>query len=148
MVLLDFGAPLLQAIHVGDCRLGRIDSDGKIEWLSRVHTLANAIECISDEELRGHDDRHVITRCFRPGRLCEFELVNYSNLESNNLIISTDGYWADLDVQEKANFINGRFAWTKPLQDDASCLVLSGSPNISKNHVSIEGVENFYFIKK
>lgn len=51
LLLLDSGNSLLQAIHAGDCRLGRLDSDNRIEWLSRVHTLANARESACNNEM-------------------------------------------------------------------------------------------------
>lgn len=51
LILLDSGNSLLQAIHAGDCRLGRLDSDNRIEWLSRVHTLANARESACNNEM-------------------------------------------------------------------------------------------------
>lgn len=148
LVLLDSGNSSLQAIHAGDCRLGQLGMGNKIEWLSRVHTLANAVESISDERLAKHESRHILTRCFRLGRLCEVEITPDPIPKHDKLIIATDGYWADCDTGTQAEFISGVSGIQSAPQDDTSCLVLSKLSNTASYQISIEGVENFYFVKK
>ena len=138
----------LHAIHAGDCRLGQVGSGNKIKWLSRPHTLANAVESISDECLAKHESRHTITRSFRPGRICEVEMTPGPMPRHDKLIIATDGYWADLDAEKQQNFTHRVPGTQSGPRDDTSCLLLSNSSNASNCSVSIEGGENFYFVKK
>lgn len=148
LVLLDAGNAAFYAIHAGDCRLGQVGLGNKIEWLSRPHTLANAVEDISDECLAKHESRHTITRSFRPGRICEVEITPGPMPRQDKLIIATDGYWADLDTEKQAHFTNGVSRIQITPLDDTSCLLLSNSPNTSDCCISIEGDDNFYLIKK
>lgn len=146
LIVLDLGGSSVYALHAGDCRLGRIDVDDGITWLSRVHTLANAVEDIGEEQLRAHVDRHVLARSFRPGRPCEVEVRQYSLMANDRLIIATDGYWADLDHPQKSGFIDKSFVPTAPHRDDVSCLLLSRLPEGSDEEAFYQGAENFYLV--
>lgn len=145
LVLLDLGSGSVSAFHAGDCRLGRIDSDGTVAWLSRVHTVANAVEQITEERLASHDGRHTLTRSFRPGRKCDVEVSQYQLMPNDRLIMATDGYWADLNHEQRVAFIAKACLSEMPWHDDISCLVLS--PLKAKTAQRHEGSENFYLAR-
>jgi serine/threonine protein phosphatase PrpC len=52
-------------LHAGDCLLGRVDDNGAVEWLTRPHTLPNAISDIIIAEIIALPERHRLTRSFR-----------------------------------------------------------------------------------
>ncbi|MGY4730725.1 hypothetical protein [Burkholderia pyrrocinia] len=74
----------------GDCSLGVRSPEGNIEWLTRTHTLVNALE----EFGIGTDisKRHIVTRTLNAKRFREPEVrvmpVNVSGL----WVLATDGY--------------------------------------------------------
>lgn len=145
LVLLDLGSGSVSAFHAGDCRLGHIDSDGMVVWLSRVHTVANAVEQIKEQRLASHDGRHTLTRSFRPGRKCDVEVSQYQLMPNDRLIMATDGYWAGLNHEQRVGFIVRDHVPPLPQHDDVSCLVLS--PLKAKAAQRHEGSENFYLAR-
>lgn len=124
LILFYSGCEEISAIHAGDCRMGKIKSDNLIIWLTRVHTLANALKDIEEAELRKRDDRHVLTRNFRPGRPCDPEVTRVTVVREDTYIMSTDGLWADLNAEQKASFMGEGFYPSNNDRDDASCLIL------------------------
>lgn len=114
----------IMTAHVGDCRLGRLKSDKSIEWLSKPHTLANAIEDLSDSALIANPSRHSLTRSFRPGRLPDPEYGRYPLKQDDTFLIATDGFWAELNSSDQAEFLEGKFASSEKGADDRSCLIL------------------------
>lgn len=109
-------------IHAGDCRLGRITQSGTIQWLTKVHTLANAIHDISDHELRSHPNRHQVSRSFRGRRFmspeCNVFDLQYSD---SGLLLASDGFWANLSEDEQLKRLRGVTA-NDALLDDVSVL--------------------------
>ena len=147
LILLDSGGGAVTTIHIGDCRFGRASLDGSITWLTRAHTLANAIEDIDEEALCQHDDRHMLTRSFRPGKLYDAEIREFSLRAGDRFVMGTDGYWADLDDGQKLDFIAKSFVPSSPNRDDVSCLVLTRLSSDAADVQSQEDSENFYIIK-
>ena len=145
-ILLDVGGGSVFALHAGDCRLGRLGTDGEVIWITRAHTLANALEDIDNEALADHPDRHVLTRCLKPGKPCEVEISEYSLTGNERLLVATDGYWADLDHRQQSDFIANSLALTEPEHDDVSCLVLSRLVEGSAEDATHQGSDNFYFV--
>jgi serine/threonine protein phosphatase PrpC len=146
LVLLDLGGSSVIVLHAGDCRLGMIDVSNGITWLTRAHTLANAVEEIGDEALAQHESRHVLTRSFKPGKQCDLDLSEYDLMAGDNFIIATDGYWADLDDKQRSEFIAKNVVSLSSQRDDVSCLLLSHSPKCNAVQTD-EGTENFYLIR-
>lgn len=144
LILLDLGGGSVTALYAGDCRLGRIARDGVITWLTRAHTLANAIEEIEDEVLSRHDGRYTLTRNFSPGKLCYMETGWFSLMADDCLVMSTDGYWAGLDDKQKLEFITKRFMPSCRERDDISCLVLVCSLSDGAGVIVSENSENLY----
>lgn len=145
LILFYSGGNSVTALHAGDCRLGRVQANGEVTWLTRAHTLANATGDIGDEHLARHDDRHILTRSFRPGKYCAADKRQFSLMGSDRLVIATDGYWADLDNEQKSAFMTKRFVPSSPRRDDVSCLVMSRLTN-SDETAKQEGSENFYLV--
>lgn len=145
LILFYSGGNSVTVLHAGDCRLGRVHAHGEVIWLTGAHTLANATEAIGDDYLARHDDRHVLTRSFRPGKSCAADKRQFSLMGNDRLVIATDGYWADLDNGQKSDFMTKSFVPSSPRRDDVSCLVMSRLPKGNETATQ-ESSENFYLI--
>lgn len=104
------------AISCGDCRVGVV-SDGKTEWISPVHSLANFKGEDFDGSHAQMPERHVLTRCWCSRRFERPDLVQFQ-LSGRSLCLATDGYWLEHE------WLNH----PRPgLLDDASCLTIGVS---------------------
>jgi serine/threonine protein phosphatase PrpC len=119
----------LMTLHAGDCRIGRVGQDNAIEWLSGVHTLANATAPVSDAALAVHPGRHLLTRSFRPRQFEQPECGQCSLMPDEELVIATDGFWAGMDAARQADFIEGKLPASDDRLDDGSCLLLRQEPD-------------------
>jgi len=124
LVLLD-GVGEGAAMLAGDCLLGRMANEATT-WLSRPDTLANAFDELDIPAIAASPERHRLTRSFRrrefmpPSRL---RLVR-----ERDLILATDGFWADLNAVEQARFLAG------------DCISPAGADDQSVVHLRIQDV--------
>lgn len=106
IIALQEDPPSVTTLHAGNCRLGRPSPGGSIQWLTKVHTLANAIDGLADPELRVHPDRHLLTRSFKSRRFDTPE-CNVFDLQDGggSLLLASDGFWADLTEDEQLSLL-------------------------------------------
>jgi serine/threonine protein phosphatase PrpC len=127
-------------LHAGDCRLGRLTNQGTIHWLTPVHTLANAIESLGEEELRQSPNRHFLTRSFRAKR---FQVPEYGIHElderDEGILIASDGFWASLPDDEQLKFLCGTSSGQHSSPDDVSCLFL---PLPTRGNAALRDISN------
>jgi serine/threonine protein phosphatase PrpC len=102
-------------LHCGDCRFGLMQSDG-INWLTNVHTLANADGNFFSASHYDDPKRHTVTRCLNAKRFIVPEIQKVDLPENVPWLLCTDGYWAEYKGKKKE--------WEQ-LSDDASCLKIS-----------------------
>jgi serine/threonine protein phosphatase PrpC len=107
-------------LHAGDCLLGRRDGTDKIKWLNQPHTLANATELISVATIAGLPTRHRLTRSFRAREFTPPDAVTLKI--EKELVVATDGFWAELNAQEQARFLGGQSVPMPIDGDDRSAL--------------------------
>jgi serine/threonine protein phosphatase PrpC len=110
----------LLALHAGDCLLGQMDGTDEIRWLTQPHTLANATEHVPVTTLAGLATRHRLTRSFRTREFLPPDAVEL-NIEKD-LVIATDGFWAELSKKDQALFLEGQSLPTPIDGDDRSVL--------------------------
>ncbi|MBO4227829.1 hypothetical protein [Bradyrhizobium neotropicale] len=108
----------LLVLHAGDCLLGR--RDGTIEWLNQPHTLGNATGPVPVATLAGLTTRHRLTRSFRAREFMPPDAMEL-NIEKE-LVIATDGFWAELSTQDQARFLEGQNVPIPTDGDDRSAL--------------------------
>ncbi len=137
----------IMTAHAGDCRLGRLKFDKPIEWLSKPHTLANAIEDVSDPELITNPSRHSLTRSFRPRQLPDMEYGEFAFSSGDAFLIATDGFWAELNSSEQREHIEGKTPLFEKDTDDRSCLMLQDQTlgAHTSQPTSAGKLDNFYF---
>ena len=108
------------ALWAGDCLLGRRSLAGETEWLSRPHTLANALDPMPVEQIAALGTRHLITRSFRPREFMRPDRMGRT--EAEELILATDGFWAELDPDEQTVFLDEMRQAGETSGDDRSVL--------------------------
>lgn len=116
VVFLDKELQVVTTLHCGDCLFGSQKNTPSINWLIKPHNthqqqmqlLAAGCQCHSHAYSRFTLTRYLNARRFYTPELNEFPIT-----DMEQLILSTDGYWAE--------HIGERIAWEK-LEDDASVL--------------------------
>jgi len=97
---------------VGDCRVG-LESNANIQWLTHPHTLKAAFNGSLVETSNNKVSRHTLTRTLNAKRFVEPDHYFFSLTSPAQLLLCTDGYWAE--------YLNEKNKW-EDLSDDASCL--------------------------
>lgn len=110
----------MTVIHAGDCLFGRREGSGKVEWISRPHTLANALTDTVIEDLIANPARHRVTRSFRAREFMTPDVFEVAG--ETDVIVSTDGFWAELTASEQAGFLAGSQLQEDGDSDDRSVL--------------------------
>lgn len=110
-------------MHIGDCVIGRLDDKNNIVWHTDPHTLANVITKMTLDELATTVARHLLTRSLRTQEFMAPD-VTFLELSPGGYLMATDGYWADLALDEQLKFKNGHFPDDESAHDDRSVLNL------------------------
>lgn len=122
---------LVQTLHAGDSRLGftPIAAPERIDWKTSIHTLANAIQPMAEEQLRHHAGRHSLTRVFNSRRYIQPEYQEHLWQEGSALVVATDGFWAELSPVEQCQLLND-YSSIHQTKDDSSFLLLTRPDSI------------------
>lgn len=107
------------AMQAGDCLLGRM-GEGGATWLSRPDTLANAFVELEVAAIAADPARHRLTRSFRVREFMPPSLLHLDH--ERDLILATDGFWADLAVADQVRFLAGEAIQSYGGADDRSAL--------------------------
>lgn len=122
----------LITVHAGDCLLGKVVSDKEIQWLLTPHTLANATNSVVHEVLAKDPFRNTLTKSFRGRRFLMPEYNSITIKPTDKIIMASDGFWADLSINQQLELIYGGFEPKNSL-DDISFLLLSNGMNCNGN---------------
>ena len=108
---------------VGDCRIGFLENN-LINWLNPVDRLVYCFQNFSDSEKENHPEKNKLTRSFKAKRF-EWDSISYQNIkiESQNLILATDGFWSDLDLHQQISLISS--GTINPIDDDISYICIN-----------------------
>lgn len=107
------------AIHAGDCLVGRPAGEG-VAWLTRPDTLANAFKDLAIAAIAADPARHRLTRSFRAREFMPPSRVPIEGVQ--DLVLATDGFWADLSGAGQARFLAGDTLPRGDPDDDRSVL--------------------------
>lgn len=136
ILVLDKKAGVGWTLNCGDCRVGGVNRNGDVLWLTPVHSAANAF---GEEFTIKHAqsiERNSLTKCLRirhfdEPAVSQFELDNYEMW-----CMATDGFWVD-------HVLLGEDITT--LKDDASVLTLAlsvGDINLQTDCANFEYINN------
>lgn len=130
------------ALHAGDCLLGKRNSENEVNWLTRPHTLANVFEDVPTATLAFLPARHRLTRSFRLSAFMAPDIGEVGAEEE--LLIATDGFWADLNPQDQIRFLEGQDLPTPTSGDDRSLLRIWLTGEAPGERIKLTGDENIY----
>lgn len=122
-------------LHCGDCRLGIKQLDS-INWLTNVHTFANANGDFFNSSHFGDPKRHKVTRYLNAKRFMDPEIQQVTLPKDATWLLCTDGYWAEHRCEQ--------IAWEQ-LSDDASCLEIYSQ--LSKSELRRD-YENYFILSR
>jgi protein phosphatase len=92
--------------HVGDSRAYMLHLDGRIELLTKDHSLVHKLVelgQITEEEALTHPNRNVLYRALGQPEAIERDFLSMQLSHSNYLILCSDGLWGavpDSDIAE------------------------------------------------
>jgi PPM family protein phosphatase len=129
--------------HVGDSRAYALRMDGRIEALTRDHSLVKRLEelgQISSDEAAAHPQRNVLYRALGQGEVLEPDIFTTPFPQPGFLLICSDGLWSVLPDDNLSNLVTA----APNLQEACQSLVeaandAGGPDNISAILVQLLG---------
>lgn len=115
---------LLFTIHAGDCRVGLASDVTQVVWKNKVHSLATAIESLTEDALREHPARNQLTRTFGTKRFIEPEVTEINCEYAVGAILASDGFWAGLPPRDQEGAFVSDWVVAKASDDDVSRLLI------------------------
>ncbi len=95
--------------HVGDSRAYAIRSGGRIDPLTRDHSLVKRLEelgQISSEEAAAHPQRNVLYRAIGQGEVLEADIFTSPFPQPGYLLLCSDGLWGVLTDDDMCRIVN------------------------------------------
>ena len=129
--------------HVGDSRADALRTDGRIEALTRDHSLVKRLEelgQITSEEAAAHPQRNVLYRALGQGEVLEPDIFTTPFPQPGYLLICSDGLWSVLTDDNLSNLVTS----ARNLHDACQSLIeaandAGGPDNISAVLVQLIG---------
>jgi protein phosphatase len=93
---------MLNAAHVGDCRLYLI-RDGRVTVLTKDHTVAARrarLGLLSKAEARHHPDRGTLTRSLGPELIVAVDRLTTPLVEGDVVMVCSDGLYTTLEAED------------------------------------------------
>ena len=129
--------------HVGDSRAYALRMDGRVEVLTRDHSLVKRLEelgQISSEESAAHPQRNVLYRALGQGEVLEPDIFTTPFPQPGYLLLCSDGLWSVLPDDNLCNLVIAAPNLHSACQDLIAAANDSGGPdNISAVLVQLIG---------
>ncbi|MFB6452906.1 protein phosphatase 2C domain-containing protein [Bradyrhizobium tunisiense] len=132
-------------LHAGDCLLGCHKENGPIRWFTRPHTLANPTGKMPIDQIARSHVRNRLTRSFRAREFMPPEISEIKAEPRSSFIAATDGFWAELNPEEQAMFMQGHNVAINDEGDDRSVLQIGRLSQLgTRIQIDGEAAANFY----
>ena len=129
--------------HVGDSRAYFIYPDGRIESLTRDHSLVKRLEelgHITPDEAVNYPHRNVLYRALGQGEILDPDIFTIGFPQPGSLMICSDGLWGVLTEEELVRSINEASSLQRACQTLVNAANAAGGPdNISVILVQLIG---------
>lgn len=129
--------------HVGDSRAYFVYPDGRIETVTRDHSLVKRLEelgHISAEEAENYPHRNVLYRALGQGEILEPDIFTLAFPQPGYLMLCSDGLWGVVSEQDIVRSINESPTLQRACQNLITAANLAGGPdNISVVLVQLIG---------
>lgn len=129
--------------HVGDSRASFVYPDGRIENITRDHSLVQRLQelgHITPEEAENYPHRNVLYKALGQGDILEPEIFTIAFPQSGTLMISSDGMWGVVAEKDIIRAVNESTTLQRACQNLVSAANAAGGPdNISVVLVQLIG---------
>ena len=129
--------------HVGDSRAYFVYPDGRIETITRDHSLVKRLEelgHISAEEAENYPHRNVLYRALGQGEILEPDIFTLAFPQPGYLMLCSDGLWGVVSEQDILRAINESPTLQRACQNLTTAANMAGGPdNISVVLVQLIG---------
>jgi serine/threonine protein phosphatase PrpC len=129
--------------HVGDSRAYFVYPDGRIETITRDHSLVKRLEelgHISAEEAENYPHRNVLYRALGQGEILEPDIFTVTFPQPGTLMLCSDGLWGVIAEQDIVRAVNESPSLQRACQNLVSAANMAGGPdNISVVLVQLIG---------
>jgi serine/threonine protein phosphatase PrpC len=129
--------------HVGDSRAYFVYPDGRIEPITRDHSLVKRLEelgHITPEEAANYPHRNVLYRALGQGEILDPDIFTVGFPQPGYLLICSDGLWGVITEQELARTVNEAPSPQRACQNLVNAANAAGGPdNISVVLVQLIG---------
>jgi PPM family protein phosphatase len=121
--------------HVGDSRAYFIHQDGRVEPITRDHSLVKRLEelgHITPEEAANYPHRNVLYRALGQGEILDPDIFTIGFPQTGYLMICSDGLWGVITEQDLVRSINEASTIQRACQNLVNAANTAGGPdNIS-----------------
>jgi protein phosphatase len=121
--------------HVGDSRAYFIHQDGRVEAITRDHSLVKRLEelgHITPEEAANYPHRNVLYRALGQGEILDPDIFTLGFPQPGYLMICSDGLWGVITEQDLVRAINEASTLQRACQNLVNAANTAGGPdNIS-----------------
>lgn len=139
---------LFYTVHAGDCRLGIVGKSHKVDWITRVHSLATAINPLPEEQLRIHPARAQLTTTFGTKRYSAPTVTEIYCRCNNGATLATDGFWAEVPWPLQHVACSSAWLTDEVFEDDVSRLLIrwqsAPAVKVSKAHSQVDNLYHRY----
>jgi serine/threonine protein phosphatase PrpC len=129
--------------HVGDSRAYFVYPDGRIEAITRDHSLVKRLEelgHISAEEAENYPHRNVLYRALGQGEILEPDIFTIAFPQPGTLMLCSDGLWGVVSEPDVVRSVNDSPTLQRACQNLVSAANMAGGPdNISVVLVQLIG---------
>ena len=129
--------------HVGDSRAYFIHQDGRVEPITRDHSLVKRLEelgHITPEEAANYPHRNVLYRALGQGEILDPDIFTLGFPQTGSLMICSDGLWGVVTEQDLVRSINEATTLYRACQNLVNAANTAGGPdNISVILVQLIG---------
>ncbi|MFL7870931.1 MAG: PP2C family serine/threonine-protein phosphatase [Anaerolineales bacterium] len=129
--------------HVGDSRAYNVFSDGRIEVITRDHSLVKRLEelgHISPDEAENYPHRNVLYRALGQGEILEPDIFTVAFPQTGYLMLCSDGLWGVVAEQDMLRMIKDAPNLERACQNLVEAANAAGGPdNISVIIVQLVG---------
>jgi serine/threonine protein phosphatase PrpC len=125
----------LTIAHVGDSRAYLVHSDGKLQVLTRDHSLVKRLEelgQITAEEACIHPQRNVLYRALGQGEPFEPDITTFPMHPTARLLLCSDGLWGVIPEEELSSIV----AYTPSLPEACQKLIAAANAAGGPDNIS------------
>ncbi|MTC56634.1 MULTISPECIES: hypothetical protein [Providencia] len=124
--------------HAGDVRLGIYNGNTPIHWVTNVHTGANPLGGFFNIQMLKDEKRKIVTRNFNLQRDLILDFLDEIELFEGNIVIATDGFWAECSHEQQQLILAGHSFLIK---DDLTLFMFTWNKNNKlSNNINIDNL--------